>query len=293
MKLKVVLILCFITSSVFSQSYVNKAGDTMSGDLKIADSSPRLELKDTDTQNGGHGQLRFYDSNDATLGFIGFGSGQPHMLLYTNQGHIEFQAGSNKHVKYRSEARFSENVGVGFNGTPLYPLHVAGEGYFSSSIRSVDLRTTAGHFVAGLSSGNIRLGSDYSTHGLDFYAGASKRFSISTNGDSELDGNLIVNDEIETTKVTVTASPGSFPDYVFSKDYKLNTLAEVEDFIQKNGHLPNMPTAKEVEANGQDLGLIQQKLLEKIEELTLYIIELKNQNIAQQKVIDSMLDKMN
>ena len=52
--------------------------------------------------------------------------------------------------------------------------------------------------------------------------------------------------------------------------------------IQANGHLPKVPTAQEVEANGQDLGLIQQKLLEKIEELTLYTIE-QDQNLVQKQ----------
>ncbi|WP_288341794.1 hypothetical protein [uncultured Roseivirga sp.] len=118
-------------------------------------------------------------------------------------------------------------------------------------------------------------------------------FTLSQSGHATIEGDAIIKGNLESKKVKVTASPGSFPDYVFSENYELKTLAEVEAFINKNGHLPNMPTAKEVEVNGQDLGLIQQKLLEKIEELTLYIIELKNQNIAQQKVIDSMLDKMN
>ncbi|PWL28956.1 hypothetical protein [uncultured Roseivirga sp.] len=188
---------------------------------------------------------------------------------------------------------YNGKLGIGSWNSPSYKLDVTGDGRFCSSLRALDFRSVSGHFAAGLSSGNIRLGSDYSTHGLDFYAGASKRFGISSNGDSKLDGNLIVNDEIETTKVTVTASAGSFPDYVFSKNYKLNTLTEIEEFIQENGHLPNMPTAKEVEANGQDLVLIQQKLLEKIEELTLYVIELKKENVQQQKEIEELKEEQN
>ncbi len=83
----------------------------------------------------------------------------------------------------------------------------------------------------------------------------------------------IVDGDIESKKVKVSASPGTFPDYVFKSDYKLLTIDQLEEFIKANGHLPNIPKAAEVEANGQDLGLIQQKLLEKIEELTLYTIE--------------------
>jgi hypothetical protein len=66
---------------------------------------------------------------------------------------------------------------------------------------------------------------------------------------------------------------GSWPDYVFAKDYALRSLDELKEFIAKNGHLPNVPSAKEIKESNQDLGLIQLKLLEKIEELTLYTIE--------------------
>ncbi|WP_420385803.1 hypothetical protein [Roseivirga sp.] len=90
-------------------------------------------------------------------------------------------------------------------------------------------------------------------------------------------GKVLIYGDLETKKVMVTAAPGTFPDYVFSNDYLRKSLPELEVYIKNNGHLPNMPTAKEVEANGQDLGLIQQKLLEKIEELTLYTIEQNNE----------------
>lgn len=72
-----------------------------------------------------------------------------------------------------------------------------------------------------------------------------------------------------------------WPDYVFEGDYVLMPLIEVEAYIEKNGHLPKVPSAEEVEENGQSLGQINQILLEKIEELTLYLIE-------QQKQIDEL-----
>ena len=70
-------------------------------------------------------------------------------------------------------------------------------------------------------------------------------------------------------------------DYVFFEDYDLKSLDEVSNFISENGHLPNIPTAKEVKQNGIKLGEMNAKLLEKIEELTLYLIE-QNQNILVQ-----------
>lgn len=72
-----------------------------------------------------------------------------------------------------------------------------------------------------------------------------------------------------------------WPDYVFAKEYKLPSLSELESFIQKNQHLPGIPSAKEMkEAGGVELGDMTSKLLEKIEQLTLYVIELKKENEA-------------
>ncbi|WP_139135160.1 hypothetical protein [Roseivirga sp. 4D4] len=98
-------------------------------------------------------------------------------------------------------------------------------------------------------------------------------------------GNAIINGNIESKKVKVTATPGSVPDYVFASDYKLRTLTELEDYVNTNKHLPNIPSAKEVENNGQDVGDMQLKLLEKVEELVLYTIE-------QQKTIDRLLNRI-
>ncbi|WP_422373665.1 malectin domain-containing carbohydrate-binding protein [Flagellimonas sp.] len=63
----------------------------------------------------------------------------------------------------------------------------------------------------------------------------------------------------------------SWPDYVFSKDYELPSLEEIRKYIEENGHLPNIPSAKEVEANGMGLGKMDRLLLEKIEERIQYL----------------------
>lgn len=84
-------------------------------------------------------------------------------------------------------------------------------------------------------------------------------------------------------QVTVEAfsanHPNSTPwaDYVFDKKYQLPSIYSVADFIQANHHLPGIPTTAEVEKNGIDLGATQSKLLEKIEQLTLYTIQLQQQ----------------
>ena len=84
-------------------------------------------------------------------------------------------------------------------------------------------------------------------------------------------------------QVTVTNFSGYNPkatpwaDYVFDKTYHLLPLDSLSTFIKTNNHLPGIPTAEEVKKNGIDLGATQAKLLEKIEQLTLYTIDLQNQ----------------
>lgn len=89
---------------------------------------------------------------------------------------------------------------------------------------------------------------------------------------------LIVNGKIKAKEVVVETG---WADYVFENGYNLKSLIEVESFIKVNKHLPEIPSAKEVEANGVDLGEINMLLLKKVEELTLYIIN-------QQKEIDAL-----
>jgi len=70
-----------------------------------------------------------------------------------------------------------------------------------------------------------------------------------------------------------------WPDYVFQDNYNLLQLDELEKSIQQNGHLPGIPSAKEVEEKGGiEVGEMQRKLVEKVEELTLYVIQLKKEN---------------
>jgi hypothetical protein len=96
---------------------------------------------------------------------------------------------------------------------------------------------------------------------------------------------LSVNGKIACTEVLVQ-NLSSWPDYVFHKDYNLTSLPDLEKQINESNHLPGIPSAKEAEENGVSLGEMQKKLLEKIEELTLHLI---NQN----KQIESMQAEIN
>jgi len=78
----------------------------------------------------------------------------------------------------------------------------------------------------------------------------------------------------EELKVELYAA---WPDYVFSEQYQLRSIHELKSFISDNNHLPNIPTASEVAEEGFEVGEMNRKLLEKVEELTLYIIQLQEQ----------------
>lgn len=87
---------------------------------------------------------------------------------------------------------------------------------------------------------------------------------------------LAVDGKAICTELLVRLVP-NWPDYVFQNNYKLPGLNDVEEFIKTNKHLPGIPSAAEVEKNGVNVGEMQKLQMEKIEELTLYIIELKKE----------------
>lgn len=83
----------------------------------------------------------------------------------------------------------------------------------------------------------------------------------------------------------------AWPDYVFAPGYRLKTLEEVAQHIAENGHLPNIPAACEVEEQGISVGEMQTKMMEKIEELTLYLIEMKKENTALKQRVEQLENK--
>ena len=98
------------------------------------------------------------------------------------------------------------------------------------------------------------------------------------------EGNLGISGKFEAKQVKISKTPTA--DFVFEEDYALPELAKVEAFITKNKHLPEIASAKEMEANGVNVGEFQIQLLQKIEELTLYTIKQQKQIEAlQQQVV--------
>lgn len=75
---------------------------------------------------------------------------------------------------------------------------------------------------------------------------------------------------INAREVNITVDAGA--DFVFNRDYNLKPLSELESFVKENRHLPDIPSEKQMQENGLNLNEMQIKLLQKIEELTLYVI---------------------
>lgn len=196
-----------------------------------------------------------------------------------------------------SDLVFQRNGGkIGIGTTsPLSKLHISGTGN-DTVIRIQDSNnedTENSYFggVSGLDSSGDQVwflgeGSDaskivglysYSTgYDLNLWNNGNA-LSIKDNGEFVMGSNthhaqLKVNGSIRTKEVTVEAA--NWPDYVFSQDYELISLQEIERHIQEKKHLPNIPSAEEVAKNGIEVGEMNKLLLEKVEELTLHILEL-------------------
>lgn len=126
---------------------------------------------------------------------------------------------------------------------------------------------------------------------------------LKSSGDLQVTGKIIVGNPLPSTpagyklyvkdgiltekiKVALSSDPANWSDFVFAENYTLRTLDEVEEYIKENKHLPEIPSTAEVHKNGLDLAQMDAKLLQKVEELTLYIIQ-------QQKRIEQLEEKLN
>lgn len=101
---------------------------------------------------------------------------------------------------------------------------------------------------------------------------------------------LAVEGKIGAREVVVTTA--AWADYVFENTYNLRPLSEVESYIKENKHLPEIPSAKDVEVNGVNLGEMNMLLLKKVEELTLYLLEQNKTNQEQAKEIESLQQQL-
>ena len=145
-------------------------------------------------------------------------------------------------------------------------------------------------FQGAVSGSNIEAGDDY----LTTYVGGSRRLTILSNGNVGIGTDDLVNFNLATANYKLAVAgkfiaeevrvklKSTWPDYVFKPSYKLLSIAEVKAYIDQNQHLPGMPSAQEVAQDGLNLGEVNKLLVQKVEELTLYLIE-KDKEVREQK----------
>lgn len=124
----------------------------------------------------------------------------------------------------------------------------------------------------------------------NFFAGKVWVGAKPSSGSLASDAQLAVNGNVYCSKLKVTQT--GWADFVFDAGYKLPALAEVETFIKANKHLPGVVSAKEVEEKGNDVGKNEAVLLQKVEELTLYMIETNKKLELLQRENESMKKKL-
>lgn len=170
------------------------------------------------------------------------------------------------------------NVGIRTRD-PLFALDVRGDGYFSKT---------------------IKVGTPYSPNHSAFFEGLS-----APNANKPWMRMTVEENNVKNTVFLVNNDGGLYctsarvrlkedipvPDFVFKSDYALMPLSEVKNFVQTNSHLPNIPSEKEIREDGLSLEEMQLKLLQKIEELTLYVIELDEKNKALEAEVETLKNK--
>ncbi len=217
-------------------------------------------------------------------------------------------------------SRLAINLSSGFVGvgtaTPSSALHVvgtetlAGSLKFTSSAQSIQFANPAANpapmiymFASGTTNTKrmvIAHSTAYSTWGLryadttdqfDFVAGGASRMAINLGN-----GNVGIGVETPVYRLEVCGTiranevrvETGWCDYVFEKNYKLKSIDELEQYINDNKHLPGVVPASEVEKEGLKVAEMNKAMMEKIEELTLYVIQLSKDNKKLQDQIDAL-----
>jgi hypothetical protein len=219
-------------------------------------------------------------------GGIGIGTNSPTQLLQLGDRFV-FHNGGNKYLGYNVSFNGSSNVrlandfssAISFGGGDI-DFSTAASGAANSVVNATS------KFVIK-NDGQIGIGTSTPNKTLTIMGDAS----ITTSAVNALDiidaSTSIVNFRVKTDGKLyareVNVQLTNFPDYVFAKEYKLTPLNEVESYININKHLKGFETAKKYESEGVNIGEIVKLQQEKIEELTLYIIELKKEVDAVKK----------
>lgn len=221
------------------------------------DNYGNLNLKGTFTANGnvGIGMAPTTDKLAIDMG--------------TTRGGVNFLSDGDANAYMDLKFTVKTTTGIATGKPFLWEASLRKDGYFSGDATGPTLefyavRQGSGYYAPLLfkSNGDIILaGAQNATNGnVGIGTNDTKGYKLAVNGDAIF------------TRIKVKAYT-AWPDFVFAPDYDLPALSDVDAFIKQHKHLPDMPSEKEVKEQGQDLGEMNRKLLQKVEELTLYILK--------------------
>jgi hypothetical protein len=301
-------VFCFSANAQWSASGSQVWTTTLTTNVGIGTGSPGTKLHVA--TSGGHNYLRLDKSADTYENGIQFSKNNtPQFYFFSDDGSNALKitsTGASGETDALPRIQFpyatkdvylvqsGGNVGIGTSspGARLSFADVSsttlGEGitWYNPSPTEYGIYRTAGTWVApNYQQMKIKFatgivldpGTAYGKSYVDIQGGGLRVTAGNVGiGTANPDAKLAVKGVIHAEEVKVDLSvPG--PDYVFESTYKLPTLQELQLYIAQNKHLPEVPSAKEMEQNGINVGEMNMILLKKVEELTLYLIELKRE----------------
>ncbi len=268
----------------FKTQSVNRMTIEPNGDVGIGFTSPSYKLDiNGHTRTVGNliaedGYIQIKNTTDSKLWNMQYSSGSGRLLfLESGVERVILQNGG--------------NVGIG-ETFPAEKLHVNGNTMIDGDATLNTVNPTIQLQNSNVNKGFIQLSGDNIRIGTNS-GNTDGKFVIRTNGGDRVfvdgSGNVNIGSQTdapgyklrvdgkmicEEVKVKLSTA---WPDYVFGDKHHLMPIGELTQFIRQNKHLPNIPPAKEIETNGMQVGDMQKRMMEKIEELTLYIISLQQQ----------------
>jgi hypothetical protein len=320
---KILLSLYFLSLGHFlalGQTY-NEPGDfRISGKVGIGTVSPKAKLEIARSGYSIQEGLRLYDLNGGAAEGLWIQFAQANMMDMARMGArsknytsaaLYFSTKGNSDAGAVERMRIDEKGFVGIGTlSPKAKLEIARSGFsIQEGLRLYDLNGGASEglwiqFAQAEMMDMARMGArskNYTSAALYFStkgnsdAGAVERMRIDEKGyvgigTTSPDKKLDVVGTIRAHEIVV--SKAKTADFVFDKDYLLRPLTEVEAFVREHKHLPEVPSANEMEKEGVNVAQMNKLLLQKVEELTLYAIELKKENQSLKQVVQEQETKV-